>query len=268
MLNPATQKVEMGQVSKRTGKIRWQNAGAPPNKGSLVTFEKGALGGEAQTEEQKEMGRNRAEGYKKNMDAGQFAMAEMSNLDEFERLLDSAGEGGTGSMAKYTVGIRRFAKDLGMDIDENKLADQEGINSIANVMAMKLRSPESGGGLPGSVSEKDLQFLKDATVGIDKSLAGNKRIVNIARRMNQRKMDVARLQSEYYFKNKTSEGFEKHLMDWAEDHPLFDDLGNVDNTPTPIPPEAEIVTVNNQSDFDKLPSGAVFIENGVKYRKP
>ena len=68
-------------------------------------------------------------------------------------------------------------------------------------MALRLRNPTSGLGLTGSTSNKDLDFLKASVPGLQRSEAGNIKIIEYTKRVNQFKRNVAAEQGRLIAEN-------------------------------------------------------------------
>lgn len=167
----------------------------------------------------KKYGELQGEKLDKLVNAGENAGQMMDMYDLVERGLDS--EVSTGSFGDAELGVRKFAQYLGMDGGADKIAGGEIIKAVQNKMALLMRNPDSGMGMPGSVSDKDLQFLKDAQVGIGQSGPGNRALLEAFRRIERRKIDIADMAEAYAEKNHTLRGFQKQAREFAEKNPLF-----------------------------------------------
>lgn len=130
----------------------------------------------------------------------------------------------TGPLAETTLALRRLGQALGMDVDENAAADAEMLKSVTNRMALMMRNPDSGMGMPGAVSDRDLTFLKDAQIGLDRSPEGNRRMLRAFMALEQRKIDLARFTDEYLAANGSLDyRYNQAVREWAKANPLFGD---------------------------------------------
>lgn len=138
----------------------------------------------------------------------------------------------TGKLGETELQLRKFGQYLGLDTDVTKIGGGELIKSVQNRMALLMRNPDSGMGMPGSVSDKDIQFLKESQVGIDNSPQGNRAMLEAFRRLEKRKIEVADMAEAYAEKNGTLRGFQKQLREYSEANPLFTadnfNIGNSD----------------------------------------
>lgn len=169
------------------------------------------------------MGEEQGKRYVQYQQMADSARQMKSQYDIAEKALDSGLDTGTG--ADMMLAARKAGQLFGVDVDEEKIAAAETIKSISNQLAMMKRNPESGLGLPGSVSDRDLQFLKDADIQIGSSVEGNRTMIRIARKIAERNEQVAIKAAEYVEKNgQLDTGWEKELKRFADENPLFDDL--------------------------------------------
>lgn len=132
----------------------------------------------------------RGKGLAKNRSGVEAAgMAAGPNIGEW-RLLQSVLKGAdTGTTAPVTLAMKRAASFLGLDFSKD-IGAADAIDSIANKMALRLRSPEGGAGMPGAMSDKDREFLVRMVPGIEKTDFGNDIIVEAGLRMEQRNKDI------------------------------------------------------------------------------
>lgn len=177
--------------------------------------------------------------------------------DLAEQAFDSGVRTGFGAETELT--LRQLGAAMGLDTDPEKLAGGELIRSVQNRMALMMRSPDGGMGMPGALSDRDIKFLKDSQIGIDRSPEGNKRMLQAYRLMEQRKIEIARIADEYVQQNgRLDAGFNSYLRDYANANPLFETATN--DAPRQI---------MDVEDYKRLPSGTQFVApDGTVRRKP
>lgn len=177
----------------------------------------------SQKEFDKQLGQEQAKRY---VELQNQAANNRKALDQYslvEKALDSGLE--TGTFADVTLAGRKIGDALGMDVNKDKIAQAETIKSVTNQLALLKRNPESGMGLPGSVSDRDLQFLKDADIQLGTSVAGNKIMVKVAKKFAERNIKVADMAADYIKQHgQLDAGWDKQLSDYAFANPLFADL--------------------------------------------
>ena len=167
-------------------------------------------------------------GAKKLQDLADSANTTAQVVDQMETMqeaLDAYNKGsifGSGNIAPYEVQMRGFLKALGVGNAET-LAGGELARSVQNQMALLVRNPESGMGMPGALSDADRTFLVQTMPGLDKSPQGNRIMIAVAKKAAQRKMEIAALAEQYAAQNGGMEGFQAYLKQWADANPMLDD---------------------------------------------
>jgi hypothetical protein len=120
--------------------------------------------------------------------------------------------------------LKKLAQSMGIDV--SGVADGDLANSISNQLALQLRNPNGGAGMPGSLSDSDRQFLTTMAPGLANSKGGNALMIEAAKRVQQRNIIVGQLASAYAQKhnNQLDDNFFNELQAYSDAHPLFDDL--------------------------------------------
>jgi len=156
-----------------------------------------------------------------DISAGAMNAQQMLGMyDLAEQALASGVRTGLGAEAELT--IRQLGAAMGVDTSPEKLAGGELIRAVQNRMALMMRSPDGGMGMPGALSDRDIKFLKDSQVGIDRTQEGNRIMLAAFRAMEQRKMQIAQLADDYIAQNgRLDAGFNRTVREFAEANPLF-----------------------------------------------
>lgn len=173
----------------------------------------------------KEYGKSLAESYSNLMKGDLAASSTLNNLSRLESLLKSAGQ--TGPIAPTLVGIKAVAKQLG--ITDPNIADAtdyaKASAALSNQLALELRNPSGGAGMPGALSDKDREFLVGMTAGIHQLPNANAMVIETRRRVARREKEVAKLARDYRKRTgRFDEGFYEELARYSEANPLFGDL--------------------------------------------
>lgn len=171
---------------------------------------------------QKEYGKTLAESYGNLMKSDISAASTLNNLSRLESLLKSAGK--TGPLAPTLTTMKAVVKQLGGDIDaETDYA--KAASALSNQLALELRNPAGGAGMPGALSDKDREFLVGMTAGIHQLPNANAMIIETRRRMAKREREVAKMARDYRKRTgRFDEGFYQELAQYSEANPLFGDL--------------------------------------------
>ena len=175
--------------------------------------------GQQQSEFQKGIGKFQAEQFTGFQSEAQEANNQLASVAQLEELLASGVA--TGPLAQASLPLRRFAADLGLNVNDASIAGQETFRTVTNQMALRLRNPESGMGLTGATSDRDLKFLKESVPGLEKTEAGNRLIIDFYKRAQRRKIEVAQLAEQYAAQHGNLTGFAQHARRWADENPLF-----------------------------------------------
>ena len=170
----------------------------------------------------REMDKKAAADFFKMQNVAETAQKSLLDLDAAEQIIASGLYTGAGGEAYHNL-IRRPLAALGISGGEY-VAAGELLQKIQNEMALVMRSPDSGMGLPGSASDKDIQFLKDAQIGLGRSPEANMKFIDMARKVKQRQIDVANMASEYINQNgKLDQQFYLKLRQWSNENSMFDE---------------------------------------------
>lgn len=173
------------------------------------------------------------EGFGKQFMHMQDAAVSASNkLNKYARLESLMDGVQTGKLAPSMTQLQAIAKDLGFEVDPT-LGAKQAIASLSNELALELRNPSGGAGMPGAMSDSDRAFLVEMVPGLSKTPEGNKLILEYAKKIAKRDQDVAKLARDYRKKNKhMDEGFYDVLQAFSDKNPLFPQgpkVGSVEN---------------------------------------
>ena len=117
---------------------------------------------------------------KKRSEAFSSAAGLRGKLDTMKEILDSGLQ--TGALAGLSKTAKGFAQSLFPNTPIDGLAEAEVFTALSNQLALLIRNPESGMGLPGATSNADLIFLKDSVPGLQKSSEGNLMLIEVYRK--------------------------------------------------------------------------------------
>jgi len=150
--------------------------------------------------------------------AGMNASSKLNRYDRLGSLLEGVS---TGKFTPFGVEVAKTAESLGIKIDPS-LPNKEAAQALSGEIALELRNPSGGAGMPGAMSDADRQFLVSMVPGLTTTPQGRKLMLDTARKLAQRDQDVARLAREYRTRNGSiDEGFYNMLSAWSAQNPLF-----------------------------------------------
>lgn len=211
------------QTDKTSGRTRVLEGVSPRPQKPLVS-----VGMSEEKAEAKKVGEGMGEMYVELQKAGSSAPSRLGKLDRMEQLMEGIS---TGKLSPAITQVSAVAESLGFKVDP-KLGPKQALEALSNEIALGLRNPAGGAGMPGAMSDKDREFLTSMTPGLAKTTAGNKLIIQTARNLAKREQEVARLARQYRKKHGSlDEGFYDELADYSASHPLFGQRGTPATTP-------------------------------------
>lgn len=215
----------------------------------------------------KDSAKKNAELGRKITSAGLDAQSQMNSLDRTEQLA-SDPEVYQGTGAQFTLPIRRAMSAIpGLNqlpySSPEAVAKSDEFASLSNAMALMVRNPDAGLGMPGALSDKDREFLVSTVPGLSRSPGGNKLMIEAAKRVQKRKIEIADFKAQYVAENKRlDDRFFEIVSKWSQDNPMFEDLATATGAPAAQPGQADkpkfVVPITSDEEFDALPSGAFF----------
>lgn len=158
------------------------------------------------------------EEYSRIQAAAPAAQARLNQVDQLEQLL---GDIDSGSLATTGVRVAELAKSFGLNIDP-KLGAKQAALALGNGLALQLRNPSAGAGMPGSLSNSDRDFLVSMLPSLMQTASGRKQLIASMRLMAQRDKDIAKLARDYKKEHgQYDEYFNDTLAQWSDEHPIF-----------------------------------------------
>jgi len=163
--------------------------------------------------------------YKQIQEAGFTAPNKIAKYQQLGALLaDVDGN----KLTPMGMDIARFAKSIGLNIDP-KLPNKEAAVALTNELALSLRNPAGGEGMPGSLSDADRQFLVNSVPNLQQSAQGRRQMIDMQIKLLQRQADTASMARKWVQRYGridavnpvTGKSFFDNLQEWAERNPLF-----------------------------------------------
>jgi len=147
-------------------------------------------------------------------------------IGKYRQLGSLLGQVNTGKFRGTTVEIKAAAKSLGVNLDaigiRDDVAPAQASRAISNQLALELRNPAGGAGMPGALSDKDREFLVQSIPGLENDPAAITKMIEYRVKLEERGQKVARMARDYRRKHgKFDEGFFDELRVWSDANPLF-----------------------------------------------
>lgn len=174
---------------------------------------------------QDEAAKSAADQYKQIQSAGFTAPNKIAKYQQLGQLLanhDGGRLSGTG------MDLAQIGNSLGLKIDKN-LPNKEAAQALTNELALALRNPSGGEGMPGAMSDADRDFLMRSVPNLSQSAEGRRQMVQMQTQLLQRQADVAKMARQWQQRygrldatnSATGKSFFDNLQDWSGRNSLF-----------------------------------------------
>jgi hypothetical protein len=126
-----------------------------------------------------------------------------------------------GTNGEAVASLKKLASGIpGLNIQG--VADTDVAKSIMNQMTLGMR--QYAGGMPGSLSDKDIAFLKAMPPSLNNNPEANSKLLDMFGRVQQRSVDMQKRRDDYVkLHGRLDDGFRRETADWANANPLFGD---------------------------------------------
>lgn len=175
------------------------------------------MGGDAEKEEQKVIGKTLGESYQ---ELQKDAMNARNEIDMFGTLKELSTQTQTGKLEPFKTQLAGYAQALGAPVNARYNANQM-FEAISNKLTVMARKVGEGQILAGQISDSDREFLKRSVPELGKLPEANKMLIDWNMKLADRRIQLARLGEEYYNKNGTMKGFSEARTTWINQNPLF-----------------------------------------------
>jgi hypothetical protein len=162
-----------------------------------------------------EMGKKLAGEQTEIQKQGFNASSQIAQLNKMEQLLDTPGFR-TGTGAAYQLGLQKAWAAVGGD--PKAPASAEAFTAIANKSVI-----EDLGGLGTAISNADRDYVSSAIATNDKTPEGNRQIIQVKRKLLERKLEMSKLARDYAKEHggRLDVGFYEVAAEYADKNPLF-----------------------------------------------
>jgi hypothetical protein len=145
----------------------------------------------------------------------QQTLARLDTLDDLLARIE------TGKLAGVKKTISEVGQALGIDVEG--LNETQAFQALTNQLALQMRNPSTGAGMPGAMSDRDREFLLQTVPNLLNTPGGNKQIIAFARVLAKRSQQIAALARDYRRRNggKMDDNFIDELEQWSASNPLF-----------------------------------------------
>lgn len=165
-----------------------------------------------------------ADTYNTLQKTGLNADKQIADYQRIGSLLD--GFSGS-SLSSVGMTGAKLLNSIGLEVDP-ALPNKEAAAAIGNQLALKLRDPANGGGMPGAMSDADRNFLMQSVPGLNQTDEGRKQLISYQVRVLERNKDVAQFARKWRQKygrldslDPSGQDFDTALASWSAANPLF-----------------------------------------------
>jgi hypothetical protein len=143
-------------------------------------------------------------------------------LPKFQRITQVLDGIETGKLTPMGTTVAQYANALGVPID-SKLPNKEAAIALTGQLALELRNPAGGAGMPGALSDSDRNFLVNViSPSIAQTPQGRALVIDTKVKILQRDMEVAQMARDYRKKHgQLDDGFAEELNQFSAKNPLF-----------------------------------------------
>ena len=191
--------------------------------GPGVTGAPGAL--EASKAQQVELSKFHGQLYQKALEG---EMAAPSNIDKLRLVENYFTQFNAGKAYPLTAEIKGWAQALwpnAMAGWTKDLGPAEAVQALTGEMALQLRNPSNGAGLPGAMSDRDLKFILSMYPNWSTNPKAVPLMIEARVRIEKRALEVGQIMRDYMDTHgQIDQGVMKIIRDHANANPLFSDM--------------------------------------------
>jgi hypothetical protein len=121
-----------------------------------------------------------------------------------------------------------MAKAIGINLEalgvKDDTAPAQAAQALTGQLALALRNPSGGAGMPGALSDADRQFLVRMVPSLETTPEGRKLMIGYAQKMYQRQVDLAKVANDFMRSTeakKDPNALYQRLQEYADKNPLF-----------------------------------------------
>jgi hypothetical protein len=172
-----------------------------------------------EVEANKKLGAGVGDRANTRLDMAQEARNQNVILDSIKMEIGKGAQTGWGQ--ETILNLRNAMKTMGFDSKD--LSGQEMIRKFSNEQALRLRNPDSGLGLTGNTSNKDLAFLSNSVTGLGRTVQGNLKIIEYSQKFNNLKMETAKYQQKLIRENgnRVPADLDEKVLEFVDNYKMF-----------------------------------------------
>jgi hypothetical protein len=150
------------------------------------------------------------------------------NIAKYDLMKQYLGKIDTGKLAPSVLGLKSIAAYVAPNAAKDFTKDlpyAQAVSALSNEIALQLRNPTGGAGMPGSMSNSDRDFLVSMTANTANDPRAIPLMLDMRIAMEKRAQEVGQIARDYRKQNGTlDEGFYQQLQNYSNAHPMFDKM--------------------------------------------
>lgn len=174
-------------------------------------------GAEATVEAAKGQAKDAAAAYTTIQNKGMVARGDNNKLIALQDALQNTY---TGTGAKQVLGLKKAA--AAFNIKTDGLGPGQMAEALSNRLALSLRNPAGGEGMPGSMSNQDRAFLQASVPSLQNTPDGWKQMIDMQIKLNQAAIDQQKEATRLRRAGVPIQDIPERMQDYADKHPVFD----------------------------------------------
>lgn len=163
-------------------------------------------------EEEKGVGGGYAKEFNSIQDDGRKALAMKNTYSRMSQLNDEAYQGAGAPGVQYARSLLATA-----GVDPGKVPAGEELTQLSNRLVLDA----TGGSLGNQISNADRDYIQATNPSLANTREGRARMIDVGMKLADRKVETARLASQWRAEKGSMKGFDQFMAKYAEEHPLF-----------------------------------------------
>lgn len=204
------------------------------------------------------------------------AQSALADRDSYRVMMEAANNPNVdqGTLGRARLSLNKTLNAFGLD--GGNTAPSEMLDALGKQVALRLRNPDGGAGMPGSLSDSDRQYLQSMSLSLGNSPQANRMLGQFYLAAGQRAVDLEQLAQNYEAQHgRLDSGWRavksKYLAEADPTAALRNELSggapSAQNGTASAPTAQQPVRVSTPDEAAKLPSGTVFVAPDGKMRR-
>jgi hypothetical protein len=148
-----------------------------------------------------------------------------TNIAKYEQMKSYLSNVNTGKAAPTVQKLKAYASYFTPDLAKEWSKDTpyaQAATALASELALQIRNPSFGAGMPGNFSDQDRAFLVSMVAGIENDPRAIPMMIDTKIAIEKRNQELGKMAREYRVKHKTiDEGFYQEVQDYVNTHHMF-----------------------------------------------